>query len=219
MSRPAERILESLRERVESSRNISYRDFPLNLLAGVPQRVPVSGDYYQVVTSAGAITLEFDQGVKVSRYQGMGGPANYTGVTITSAIDQAVVVSLGRTAGLAPYDGRANVVGAVFNVVERVANTITPAPDVTVADAGLELLLAADATRLGVWVTIPLKDTGGNIIDSQDTVRIGDSTTAAGKGSIMYPGDTRFFPGTHAIYAYNDLGVEIDVGVCAQRYV
>lgn len=216
MSRPIERLLPQLRE---SARNISYRDFPLNLLAGIPQRLPVSGDYYQVITSDGAITLEFDQGVKVSRFQGMGGPASYTAVTITSAIDQAVVVSLGRTDGLAPYDGRANVVGAVFNVVERVPNTITPLDDVQVDDATLEQLAALGADRMGLWVTIPIKDRAGAVIDSQDTVRIGDSTTAAGKGSIMYPGDTRYFPGTNALYAFNDLGVNIDIAVAAQRYV
>ncbi len=51
--------------------NVSYRDYPRVLQAGVPQRIGVSGDYWQLVKCTGEITLEFDQGVRLTRRGGL----------------------------------------------------------------------------------------------------------------------------------------------------
>lgn len=199
--------------------NISYRDYSIPLSAGVPYLLNVGGDYYQVITCTGSITLEFDQGVKLNREQGMGGPVSYSGVMITSSIDQTVVLSLGNTDGRVPYDSRATLNGAVVNVTERVANTLTPKVDAAVAAAATQTLAAADATRMALWVTIPLVDTAGNLIVSNNGCRIGDSSVDATRGTEVFPGDTVRIPGTMRVDLYNGTGVEIKPHVMAERYV
>lgn len=203
-------------------RNISYRDYTLGLSAGVAQEVNVHGDYFQVIKATGKITLEFDQGVKIHRYQGMGGPVSYSRVRVTSDVDDSdVQLALGNTDGRAPYDGRATFQGSTVNVTERVPNTATPQADVAVANAAQAALHAAvSATRMGTWVTVPLYDNTGALLAGGAGlyVRVGDSTVAANKGSILFPGDTRYFPGTHRLYAYNALGAAVDLAVLEDHY-
>lgn len=192
--------------------NVNYRDYNFILRAGVAQQLKVAGDYYQVITANGAIVLQFDQGVTISRQQSMGGPANYVdSVTVTSPIDQTVVLSLGTTNGMVPYDSRGDFSADTINVSQRIANTITPLPDVSVPAGAAASLVGADATAVDVIIALPSTESG--------PVRIGDSTVDGTHGFLLEPGSTLVVSGTPAIYAYNPNALAIKLTLTKTRLV
>lgn len=184
-----------------------YRDYPFSLAAGIPRTVNVQGDYWQVIKASSEITLQFDEGDRINRTQGTGGPATYQRVTITSAVDQpAVVVSLGLTNGKTPYDARATFDGTL-NVSTDLPTVQQPITDVTIAAGASQLLAAVDATRTALIVRMP--------DDASGDVRLGDSSVAANKGIRIGAGDAAELTGGAAIYGYNTSADDVTVSLLA----
>lgn len=192
--------------------NITYRDYQIPLQANVPVQLQVKGDYYQVITANGSITLQFDQSVTISRQQSMGGPVAYKdSVIVTSPIDQTVVVSLGYTDGSAPYDGRGNFSAQTVNVTVQHANTLTPASDVVLAAGAATLIQSADATTIDTIIKNPATSVGA--------IRLGDSTVGATKGDVLDPGERALLTTTAAVYGYNPNASAVTVSVLRTRKV
>ncbi|GAC1677094.1 MAG: hypothetical protein NVS9B2_27920 [Steroidobacteraceae bacterium] len=185
----------------------AYRDYALSLKAGVPQDVRVRGTYWQVIAATQAITMTFDETSAISRGQGTGGPANYSRVTLLSAVDQNVVIALGDANGLTPYDSR-SAFGGTINVTPAPPAVGANAPDVVVGAGAQALLIGLDATRRAVIFTVPADATG--------PIRIGDSTTGIASGSRVYPGASATIEGTQALYAYNAGSAPVAVSVYKQ---
>lgn len=189
--------------------NQQYRDYRFALAAGVPVTIGVTGDYWQVMKASDEVTIQFDEGDKIGRAQGTGGPAKYSKVTITSATDQTtVVLALGLIAGKTPYDSRATFSGTL-NVSTNLPTVQQPITDVTIAAGASALLAAADSTRTALVVRMP-DDAAGDI-------RLGDSSVAVNKGLRAGAGDAASISGGAAIYAYNASADPITVSILAER--
>lgn len=176
--------------------NNNYRDYVVNLLAGNPYEIAVSGDYYQVLTASVELTLMFDDTVKVSRQQGQGGPADYRRVTLVSTVDQIVKVALGYVKGLAPYDSRGGSGGAggggsvpgVINTAQR------STPDQTVPAGTAAQLLPADAARSSATISVKTAD---------GECRFGDSGVGIAEGLPAFIGDSFINNNRGAVWVYN----------------
>ncbi len=174
--------------------NVSYRDYPRALQANVPHRIGVPGDYWQLVKCIGEITLEFDQGVRLTRRQGAYGPGSYREVLITSPVDQTITISLGVTNGVAPGDNDVSFAGTINANIAPI--TVQAAlPDVAIAAGTQQLLASLDANRRELVVRWPSTASGN--------LRVGDSTTAANRGVELEPGDAIIITGTSAVYGFN----------------
>lgn len=182
---------------------LSYRDYKLALLAGVPQELRVAGNYWQVIsTAAGApVMLSFDESAAIQRNAGTGGPATYSAVRVSSAVDQLVTISLGQLAGPAPYDrGDLSFTGTV-NVASPISTSTPTYPDVTVAAGAVAMLLPPNALRSGVLVTV------GTEADAQ--VRFGDSSVSSTRGLPAYATDTYQTNARSAVYVFNGSSVPV----------
>lgn len=191
-----------------AQQNRNWRDYRIALAANVAQEIVVSGDYWQVIKATGEVTLEFDQGARVTRGQGTGGPGEYTRVRVTSATSQDVILALGRVSGLTPYDGRA-VFGGSINVTVDRSNTQTPLPDVVVPATSALQVAGSDASRVSLSLRISSSAPGD--------VRVGDATVGAAKGLLVEPGDGITVGGTAAIYVYNTAGAAVTVTLLSER--
>lgn len=181
----------------------NYQDYPLNLLAGVEQELAVSGSYWQIVTAPSPVQLVFDESRRVTRPAGSGGPASYNRVRVRSAVDQAVVISLGFIDGVAPYDRGNSVFTGTINVASSVPSTTASPPDVSIPPGTQVLLMAAGATRRSVLLKL--------ITECDSGIRIGDSSTAANRGYQLDTGDSANVDGTAALYAFNPNAIAVTV--------
>lgn len=190
---------------------LSYRDYKLALLAGVPQELRVAGNYWQVIsTAAGApVMLAFDESAAIQRNAGTGGPATYSAVRVSSAVDQLVTISLGQLAGPAPYDRGDMTFAGTINVAASVPTVNASLPDVAVAATTLTLLSAADPTRRTFTIKLPTTAAG--------PVRIGDSAIGAARGLLLEEGETAVIAGTSAVYVYNPNAVAVTVTMMEAR--
>jgi len=184
------------------SLNTNYRDYRLTLAAGVPKEITVRGDYWEVVDAADEVTLEFDQGVRITRGQGYGGPADYNTVTIHSATAQTVTVSLGLTNGRVPYSCR-------VNARMTLPGLAVPIPDVTVLAGAQALIAAAETLRMKLYIRLASTSPGN--------VRIGDVTVAAGRGHLLEPGDGVTIEGGMALYAFNEAAADTALTLLATK--
>ena len=157
-----------------NTRNVNYRDYTRSLLAGVPQRIAVAGDYFQIIKSVSDVMLTFDDQVSITRRQGTGGPTQYNSVTLTSAVDQSVTVSLGYIDGLSPYDNNPNFAQATINASINVGANLGNGARVTIAAGASAEVFPASATRLG-WVLV-IPETAA------DGLRIGSPGISAATG-------------------------------------
>lgn len=158
-------------------REIKYRDYTIALDAGVPQSIAVFGDYWQLIkTPAGEITMELDDTSTIIRQAPSGGPGNYHRVTLTSALSQTVVVALGYTNGLTPYDNGI-VIGGTFEVANRIPALARGLADIAIAAAGTGTFIQ-NLTRDSIIVS--LDDA------APDYVRV--CSGAATEGVRLYPG-------------------------------
>lgn len=175
--------------------NVNYRDYRLNLLAGVEQSIALDGEYWQIIAAASAVMIRFDEQVFITRYQGMGGPANYRQVNVMSDVDQVVTLALGRIDGGAPYDGRASLAGVNVSSISNIGNTLTNGVD-TVVNAGTQVQMVS-ANVLRGELALQLDDA------APGAIRYGDSTVSAIKGMKLQPGDTAILTSRASVYVYN----------------
>lgn len=184
--------------------NIKYGDYRLNLAAGIPQQLTVEGDYWQIIEASAPITLEFDQGGRLNRERGSGGPGNYRIVRVLSAVDQTAVLALGRTNGMAPYDSRAVFGGTVLASLNL--PTVNPSlDDLAIAAGATVMVLAADPDRVAGLVQL--------LEAAPGPVRIGDSTVSASRGLPLQPDDTYVSAGGPAVWVHNPNGVAVTVAL------
>lgn len=190
-----------------------FRDYVLSLAAGVEQSITVRGDYWQILSATSAVKLRFDtDGTTIVRYQGMGGPAKYDRIAVTSDTAQNVVIGAGLVGDKPPYDNRFTFGGtlsvAANGVIPNVNDTT---PDAVVPATTGQILIAADATRRGAWVGLASTEAG--------PVRIMGASPAAANGIVLEPGDKIFFEGTAALTVYNPNAAAVTVTTFPQQYV
>lgn len=177
----------------------NYQDYPLTLLAGVPQELAVSGTYWQIVTAASPIQLVFDESRRVTRPAGSGGPSSYSRVRVTSAVDQAVVISLGFIDGVAPYDRTSSTFSGTVNVAANNPVATQSLDDVSIPANSQLLVDAATANRIGL--TVQLISYAGPDLSTYNGFRIGDSTVSATRGARISEGVV--WGGSAGVYVYN----------------
>ncbi len=181
-------------------REVKYRDYQLVLAAGVSQDIAVRGDYWQLIkTPAGEVTIELDETVRIMRVAPSGGPGNYSRVRVTSTVDQTVVLALGTTNGLVPYDNRTVITGtlSVNQAIPTLANGLG---DVAIT-AGSTGTFAASATR--DTIIISLDDA------APDYVRV--VSGGVGNGVRLYPGGSISLRTTAAVQVRNPNAVTVTV--------
>lgn len=164
------------------------RDYTFTLQAGQELSRNVEGTFFHVVKASGDIKIRFDEGVQISRSEGMGGSTpKYSRVEIESPIAQTVTISLGE--GVVT-DARATVNATVNTTIEP-ADTVSNPGDVT-ATAARVLAIAADPNRKEVEFCLPST--------AQNPVRIGNAAVTANSGSILEPGCSKVFGCDAALY-------------------
>lgn len=164
----------------------------VTLSAGVPQRWPIDGDYFHVLTAPVAdLIARFDDGEPVPVYAGLGFRRYYQSMQLESATGQSVIVLAGFGS---VADARATANVNVSTTVEP-GNTGDNGGDVVCGAGAATQLLTADADRLIAYIT--------NSSTNTVTVRIGTSAVSATNGIPVEPGVTQPYPSTSAIYAWN----------------
>jgi len=162
------------------------------LAAGVPQKIGMGGDWFQVLAATvDDLKAVFDGDRPVSVYQGLGFRRYYDEVELVSATGQTVEVMVGYGN---VQDSRAS---ANVNVTTNITpgNTVSDGGRVLCAVSSATLLLALDADRLVAYITNPS--------DNTLTMYIGTAAVDATRGTPLEPGTTLPFPTTAALYAYN----------------
>lgn len=177
--------------------SISYRDYKVILAAGVAQDITVPGDYWQLIeTPGGPILLELEEIVRLTREAGMGGPGNYSYVRLTSPVAQSIVIGLGFTNGLAPYDSRSPAVQALLAQPETVSGL-----DDAIIAAGATANFPANVLRDTILLT--LDDA------APDFVRV--ASQGAAKGARLYPGGSISIRAKGAVTVRNPNGIAVTV--------
>lgn len=191
---------------MSNNANSNFRDYVYPLQAGVPETITVRGDYWQLVEAPGGpVSIDFEQGVKIKRKAGSGGPARYERVTLVSAVSQTVRISLGNTDGRLPYD-RTTLDGQAISVaVIPSANATSTPTDVEIPPGGQVPLVTANPDRLELRVEIPP--------DAYGLIRIGDATCSASIGGRFYPGSVEFLAGQQAFWAFNPQPEPVTVSI------
>lgn len=185
---------------IDTRRQVKYRDYRLTLQAGVPQALDAPGDYWQLIeTPGGNVTIELDDSVTLTRAAPCGGPGNYTRAVFTSATTQTIIVALGYTNGLVPYDNRM-VTYAGLEVLERVPEAVQGLADLAIA-AGASGTFVANLSRDSI--VISLDDA------APDYVLI--ASGAAGVGVRLYPGGSQAIRTTAAVQVFNPNAVPVTV--------
>jgi len=170
-------------------------DYTLTLDGVNSQSINAPGDFVHVqsVSVTGlAVQLAADDGKVITRFQGQGNRLIYSRLTVSATAPCVVTIQAGfgyATDSRASFDGTitAPITPAVKNV---------PLADVAVANTSQSALEAATANRLELLVGVPSTAPNG--------VRIGDNTVAAGKGTLVEPGQVVGFASRDAVYAYNE---------------
>ncbi len=180
---------------------ISYRDYSVPLSAGVPYEIGVAGTYWQLISaSAGAlVSMQFDESQGIGRLPGSGGPAQYSRVRLTSAVDQTVVVSLGFTGGLTPYDRGSLSFAGTLNVLSNNPVATPTLDDLVIASGATVLIDAALVGRLSLIVQLVAY--GGPDLSTFIGFRVGDSSVSATRGALVMEGVG--WPGTAGVYLHN----------------
>lgn len=171
------------------------RDYKLYLQAGVPRALSVEGSFYNVLSAVGTIGLQFDESTVVTRSAGMSGlGADYERVTVTSAIDQTVIICLGYG------ELSDNKITLSNETVAAIAPTITNASglhdDVSVPPLTTFKLLDANLSRKEVTIF----SLASNLADC----RVGfNNTTNANRGGVIVPEGVATLATTSEIWVYN----------------
>lgn len=186
-----------------------WQDYTRHLVAGVEQRIEVSGDYFHVQSAASALQISFDGGEWVTREQTQGEPSTYRShVRLRSATTQAVTISLGDSGGMTPVDGRARFTGVVNAVIDKVASRPTY-PDALIPAGSAVRVAEAEPLRISLAVQLPE--------DAPVAVRVGDSLVAANRGLILGPGGAVSAGGSPEVWVFNPGVVAVSVALIAEH--
>lgn len=185
---------------MDLQRQVKYRDYRLVLAAGVPQVIDAPGDYWQLVeTPGGSVSIELDDSVTLTRAAPCGGPGNYRRAVFTSSTAQTIIVALGYTNGLVPYDNRM-VTYSGLEIIERVPESVAGLADLAIA-AGASSSFAANLSRDSIVVSLDDAAPGYVLIASG----------AAGVGVRLYPGGSITIRTTAAVQVFNPNAVAVTV--------
>lgn len=177
----------------------------VTLVANVPQRFGVEGDWIACTTAAATdLTARFDQSEKVPLPQGLGFRRYYREVELESATGGAFVVLAGFGS---VADARASV-AANLTVNTAPGNTVPVGGDIACVAGVATLLSALDATRLTITVTNPSSNTGN--------VRVGPAGVGAANGFLVEPGVSVSVATTAAMYCYSATLQTVSVGIVQQ---
>lgn len=190
----------------ENGSGARMSDYTRNLAAGVPQSINVIGDYWQLIkTPGGEVKVELDESVTMMRAAPCGGPGNYRRVTITSPVDQTVVMCLGITNGAVPYDNRTVITGTL-TVDQTPPVGIFGLPDQDIVSGG-SYTFPANANRDTLGIT--LSDT------APDFVRVTDASSP--NGQALFPGGDRNVRTSGAVTVRNPNGVTVRITASETR--
>lgn len=173
------------------------RRYQFKVPPGENLQIQVVGDYVRVESASVTVIVEDPDGGQVV-YLEQGDDArlhrfNHMYIRHAGAALQDVVLSIGD----GTQKGSARVGGVVDVSKPSGFETIT---DVGVPSALLTLAFPADATRRSVMIT--------SLDTNTETIRIGDFSTGANRGTPLRPGETITIETTAGIYAYHP-GVSI----------
>lgn len=186
--------------RIAPPNDVRYGDYNVNLLAGIPYVIQVPGDYWQLIkTPGGEIEILMDDSERIVRQAPSGGPGNYRRVTLTSALSQAVVIALGHTNGLTPYDS-GTIVSGSFEVLNKIPSLNRGLADIAIAAGGTGTFVQ-NLTRDSLIVS--LDD------NAPDYVRV--CSGAAGEGVRLYPGGSKTIQTKGAVVVRNPNAVVVTV--------
>lgn len=172
---------------------MAMRDYKFTLVANVPRSLNVAGNYFGVIEAAGAIEIQFDDGVFIKRREGMGGSAEYQRVSMKSPTDQTVTIALGSGT---MYDGRATISGATFNVTTENGNSSPSTPDIAIPAGTTVQVAGANANRK----TINIFAGEANI----ENLRVGcNASVGVNNGGFLAPGGNGEIETRTGVWVYN----------------
>lgn len=175
-----------------AQRQRGMESFDIVLVAGVPGRMPLNGDYIHILSAPVAdLRVRFDNGKPVKVFEGLGFRRYYSDVEFESATGQTITVLLGFGS---VADARATVNASITANIQY-GNTLTNPGDVACAAGAATLLSAITTTRLYAIINNPSANTG--------TFRIGASSVTASSGLAVEPGESVTVTGSEALYAWN----------------
>lgn len=183
-------------------------DYTLTLDGVNAQSINAPGDFIHVqsVSVTGlAVSIAADDGRAIQRFQGQGNRLIYSRLTVSASAPCSVTIQAGY--GYAT-DSRSSFDGTITAPVTPAAKNVT-LPDVAVPATTQELLEGATANRLELVVGVASTQANG--------VRIGDNTVAAGKGTLVEPGQIVTFASADAVYAFNEGGAGVSVNLTSLR--
>lgn len=183
-------------------------DYTLTLDGVNAQSINAPGDFIHVqsVSVTGlAVQIAADDGKVITRFQGQGNRLVYTRLTVSASAPCTVTIQAGY--GYAT-DSRASFDGTITAPITPAARNV-PLADVSVPATTQELLEGATANRLELMVGVASTAANG--------VRIGDNTAAAGKGTLVEPGQIVTFASSDAVYAFNEGASAVAVNLTSLR--
>lgn len=183
-------------------------DYTFSLDGVNAQRLNAPGDFIHVqsVSVTGLpVNIQADDGRAIQRFQGQGNRLLYNSLLISASAPCTVTIQAGY--GYAT-DSRASFDGTITAPITPAAKNV-PLADVSVPATNQELLEGATANRLELVVGVPSTQVNG--------VRIGDNTVAAGKGTLVEPGQIVTFASSDAVYAFNEGAGSVAVNLTSLR--
>ena len=167
-----------------------WNDYTRSLVAGVPQKIQISGDYVRVQKASAPLFMSFDGSQGIERSQTKGDPFDYEYfVELFSEVDQTVTVSLGYAVTAPPMDGRATITGDVEATIEPTA-IVNDFEDVEIAAGATVEVAAFNVDRRELVIGIGDDAAGGVRAGAAPTatkgvrVGIGSSAVLTSKASI-----------------------------------
>lgn len=186
--------------------------YPFKVPPGENLQVQVVGDYVRVESAAVAVIIEDPDGSQLvhleegddARLQ----PFKHLYLRHDDAATQAVVIAVGQgTQKSSSRIGGSIVLGAEIDVSK--ASSFETIVDVGVPSALLTLAFPADITRRSIMITA--------LDTNTETVRIGDFSTGATRGTPLRPGETITLETTDNIYAYQS-SVDLQTLACSSTH-
>jgi len=170
------------------------RDYNLFLGAGKTISLSVEGDRFNILKSIADISIQFDDGKASNRREGMSGHTEkYSRVTLTSEVDQAVVVCLGSGVLV---DNRMSLSDSVLSVLTPTAATADTFDDVIILAGTAALVFPANPKRKSASIF--------SGVDNAGAVRVGFSpAVSATHGGILSNGGNAEIAVKSEIWIFN----------------
>lgn len=169
------------------------RDFRLALIANVPQKIGIAGDFFAVLEATNDLFISVDDQPYSFRPAGVSQTGEFQYLMVLSLVNQNVII----TAGYGFVSDRRQQIVLTVNATVESGNQNVPLVDVSIAPGATTQLAGVNADRKALVIK------SSSLNNPADLLRVGSIAADATHGVEVSPGEGLTLDTEAAVYAYN----------------